>query len=160
MYQWIVFLHILGALVFFMAHGASATMAFRLRRETNLERLRTLLGLSEVAVPVMYISLLILLLAGIVAGIMGNWFNTRGWIWASLVLLIVLAGWMGYYAQRHYIPIRKALGVAYRGQPGATPPASEAEVAVLVQATSPAMLAGVSLLITAVILWLMVFKPF
>ena len=159
MYQWIVFLHILGALVFFMAHGASAAMAFRLRRETNLERLRTLLGLSEVAVPVMWFSLLLLLLAGIIAGIMGNWFS-KGWIWTALVLLVVLAGWMGYYGNKHYAAIRQALGITYRGRPGANPPASESEVATLVQATSPAMLAGVSLLITGVILWLMVFKPF
>ena len=159
MYRWIVFLHILGAFAFFMAHGVSAAMALRLRREQNLERLRTLLGLSEVAVPVMYLSLLILLVAGIAAGIMGSWFS-KGWIWTALVLLIVLAGWMGYYAQKHYAPIRKALGITYRGQPGDNPPASESEVAALVQATSPGMLAGVSFAIVAVILWLMVFKPF
>lgn len=159
MYQWVVFLHILGALVFFMAHGASAAMAFRLRRETNPERLRTLLTLSETAVPVMWVSLLVLLLAGIIAGIMRNWF-AMGWIWAALVLLVVLGGWMGYYGGRFYAPIRQALGITYRGRPGANPPASDAEVATLVQATSPAMLAGVSFAIVAVILWLMVFKPF
>ncbi|MEO8612390.1 MAG: hypothetical protein ABI690_31130 [Chloroflexota bacterium] len=159
MYRWIVLLHILGAVAFFMAHGVSAAMALRLRRETNLERLCTLLGLSEVAVPVMYFSLLVLLLAGIGAGIMGNWF-VQGWIWAALVLLIVLGLWMGYYAQKHYSPIRQALGITYRGRPGANPPASESEVAALVQATNPGMLTGVSFVVIAIILWLMIFKPF
>src|SRR5262249_28651507 len=108
MYQWVVFLHILSALAFFMAHGASAAMAFRLRREQNVDHIRTLLDLSEMAQPVMYVSLLVLLLAGITAGIMGNWFS-KGWIWAALVLLFILAGWMGYYAARYYTPIRSAL---------------------------------------------------
>lgn len=76
MYRWVVFLHILGALVLFMAHGASAVMAFRLRREQNLDRMRALLELSAAALPVMWIGLLTLLVAGIVAGSMGGWWST------------------------------------------------------------------------------------
>jgi hypothetical protein len=159
MYQLVVFLHILGALVFFMAHGASATMAFRVRREQNPEHIRGLLELSEMALPVMWAGLMTLLIAGIIAGIMGNWWS-KGWIWTALVLLIILGGWMGYYGQRYYGPLRTALGITYRGVPGANPPASTQEILRLVQATSPIMLGGGALGITAIILWLMVFKPF
>jgi hypothetical protein len=159
MYQWVVFLHILGALVFFMAHGASAAMAFGLRREQNFDRMRVLLQMSGVAVNVMYLGLLLLLAAGIGAGFMGNWWS-KGWIWVALVLMVVLVGWMGYYSQQRYAPIRKALGITYRGQPGATTPPDATEINALIQAANPVILAVGGLGLAAVILWLMVFKPF
>ncbi len=162
MYRWVVFLHILAAFVFFMAHGASAMMAFRLRREKQLDRIRAILDLSNAALPIMYISVTILLLAGIGAGIMGSWFS-HGWIWAALVLLVVIYIGMHAYTFRFYTPIRKAAGLPYRDgkiDHPAEPPASEAEIATLIQATRPDILGGVTLALIAVILWLMMFKPF
>ena len=162
MYRWVVFLHILGAFGFFMAHGASAVMAFRLQIERDLKRIQAVLDLSNAALPVMYISLLVLLIAGIAAGIIGNWFS-QGWIWASLVILVVLAGWMMYYAARFYTPVRKAVGLPYnegRKEFPAQPPRSEAEIDTLIRAANPVMLLAVSSGLIAVILWLMVFKPF
>ncbi|MBC7812699.1 MAG: hypothetical protein H7175_16205 [Burkholderiales bacterium] len=166
MYQWVVFLHILGALLFFMAHGASMAMAFQLRREYNLDRIRAILDLSNVMLPVAYGALALLVLAGIAAGIMGSWFS-RGWIWAAIVLLVVMWGMMVVYGTRFYSPIRKAIGLPYRtgGEgPGseypAEPPANEAEIMTLIQRANPMHLAIPGLGIAAVILWLMVFKPF
>ncbi len=45
-YRWIVFVHVGAALVFMLAHGASASVAFRLRRERDVARLSALLDLS------------------------------------------------------------------------------------------------------------------
>lgn len=162
MYQWFVFLHILSALAFFMAHGASAMMAFRLRREGDPDRIRAILDLSSAALPAMYFSVLVLIAAGVVAGIMGNWFS-RGWIWTSLALMVVQFGWMYFYVFRYYTPVRKLLGLPYRdrdGEHAADAPGSEAEIAAAIQATNPPLLMGVSFGLVAVILWLMVFKPF
>ncbi len=162
MYRWLVFLHILGAFIFFMAHGVSALMAFRLKREKTPERMKAILDLSEFALPVMYWSLMILVLAGIGAGIMGYWFS-MGWIWAAIVLLVVV--WIGMvaYAMRFYAPVRQALGMPYRTRKGDQTPviqASESEIAAAVEATNPVLLAGISFALIAVILWLMIFKPF
>jgi hypothetical protein len=162
MYQWLVFLHILSAFAFFMAHGVSALMAFRLKRETNPERMRAVLDLSNFALPVMYWSLMLLVLAGIGAGIIGHWF-AMGWIWAAIILLVVL--WIGMvaYATRFYSPVRKALGMPYRTRKGDQPivaPATDAEIAAAVATTNPALLGGISFALIAVILWLMMFKPF
>jgi hypothetical protein len=46
MYNWLVFLHVVSALGFMMAHGVSVSVAFALRRERHPERVRALLGLS------------------------------------------------------------------------------------------------------------------
>jgi small-conductance mechanosensitive channel len=162
MYQWVVFFHILGALMFFMAHGASMAMAFQLWREHEPARIRAMLDLSRATVPGAYIALLVLLVAGIIAGIMGNWF-TKGWIWTALVLLVVLMGLMYAYSYRFYTPIRKAIGLPYsdrQGEHAAETPASESDIAAAIQAANPAPLMGGSFLLIAIILWLMIFKPF
>lgn len=162
MYRWVVFLHILSAFAFFMAHGASAIMAFRLRREREVARIRAILDLSNAALPVAYMSLMVLILAGIAAGIMGGWFS-KGWIWTAIVLLVALWIGMFMYSSRFYAPIRKAVGLPYRDRKGdhpAEPPASEAEITALVSAANPLVLMVPSFTLIAVILWLMMFKPF
>ena len=37
--RWLIFLHVLGALTFFLAHGASAAMAFKIRKERDFARI-------------------------------------------------------------------------------------------------------------------------
>src|SRR3954468_21412272 len=125
MYRWIVFLHILSALIFFMAHGTSAAMAFRLRHERELARIRAILDLSDAMLPVAYFALLVVVLAGIAAGIMAGWF-VMGWIWAALVLLVVLWIGMHVYAFASTPPFPKAVGLpnaAGKITPPSRPPA-------------------------------------
>jgi hypothetical protein len=43
---WLVFLHILSAITFFLAHGASVAMAFKIRSESDFRRIGALLDLS------------------------------------------------------------------------------------------------------------------
>lgn len=162
MYRWIVFLHILGAFGFFMAHGASAVMAVRLQKERDLKRIQAILDLSNAALPVMYFSLMLLLLAGIAAGIMGKWFS-HGWIWTAIVIMFILFGWMQYYAMNFFTPIRKAVGMPYRQgreEKAAESPLSEAEIDKLIKAANPIPVLTVSFGLIAIILWLMMFKPF
>ena len=157
MYRWLVFLHILSAFAFFMAHGASAVMAFRLKQEKDLERIKAILDLSNAALPVMYWSVMFLLLAGI----MGHWFS-MGWIWAALGLIVVMWFGMHYYAFRYYTPIRKAVGLPYRDgkEHPASETASQAKIRAAIEASNPMLLGGVTFALIAVILWLMMFKPF
>lgn len=159
MYQWVVFLHILGALIFFMAHGVSTMVTFRLSREKNLDRMRALMELSSSSLPVMWLGLILLLAAGITAGFMGNWWS-RGWIGTALALMVVMTVWFGYYARRHFTPLRKALGLPSRRNPVAPSPASPEEIERLVQAANPLLLAVIGFGLSAIILYLMVFKPF
>src|SRR5690606_15064965 len=124
---------------FFMAHGASAVMAFRLQKERELNRIHAIMDLSEAAIPVMYFSLMILLLAGIIAGIMGKWFG-QGWIWTALGLMVLLFFGMIVYANRFFTPIRKAVGLPYRegrDEHQAETPLSPAEIDTLIKAANP-----------------------
>ena len=47
LYSWIVFLHVVGVLLFFIAHGTSMAVGFRLERERDPARVRALLELTD-----------------------------------------------------------------------------------------------------------------
>ncbi len=162
MYSWLVFLHIAGALGFMLAHGASASAAFALRHERRLERVQALLELSASSYGVMYLSLLVLLVSGIAAGFLGGWWG-RGWIWASLGLLIAIGVAMSVWGSRVCGGARKAAGLPYfengeQQQP--LEPAGAAEIEARLAMGNPLLLTAIGLGGLAVILWLMVFKPF
>jgi hypothetical protein len=162
MYQWLVFLHVLGAFGFLLAHGGSANVAFRLRRERDPERVRTLLDLSGGSTMVMYLSLLVLLIAGIIAGFQGRWWGF-GWIWVSLVLLILIAIVMYVTSTAQFNKVRKVLGMPYfeGGKPRpAQAIASIAEIEKVLESWSPWLSISIGMGGLAVILWLMIFKPF
>jgi hypothetical protein len=55
-YNWIVFVHILGAFTFVLAHGVSAGVSLKLREERAIPRVQALLDLSNTATQGMYVS--------------------------------------------------------------------------------------------------------
>jgi hypothetical protein len=163
LYSWVKFGHVLAVLGFLAAHGASISVAFKLRGERDRERIRALLDVSGAYLSVMYASLGILVLGGIVAGVMGGWFTRAIWIWLALVLLFGIMVAMYYLGTAHFNELRRAAGLPYavgsRRQPPMEP-VPEAELALLVAKGRPWALAGVGLGGIAVIAFLMMFKPF
>ena len=165
MYHWMVYLHVLATFAFLLTHGVSSIVALRLRgqRDPTLARAWMMVyydnGLYYAA---LYGSLLVLLVTGVVSAFMGRWWG-HGWIWLSLALLIGIIVSMTFIGVMHYSKVRKALGMPYlerwKPQPAADPaPAEEIEVLL---ANSPAItLAVIGFGGIAVILWLMMFKPF
>jgi hypothetical protein len=161
MYQVVVFFHVLGAFAFILAHGVSMVVSFRLRRERDAARQASLLELSGQGIGLMYIGLGVLLLAGIVAGFMGGHWG-RGWIWASLGVLVAVIVVMYTVATPFYGRMRAAAGVPGSEQMASRlkPPASPGDLEVLATSPRPMVLAAVGGIGLAVIVWLMLFKPF
>ena len=86
---WLVFLHVLSAFTFFLAHGTSVAMAFKIRSETNFERIRAMLDLSASTISTVFISFLAMGLTGLsLPFILKLW--GRGWIWTSIVLMVIV----------------------------------------------------------------------
>lgn len=160
-YPWWVYLHVLGAFTFAAAHGTSAIVSFRIRSARGADEVRLLLNVSQIAVGVMYVGLLLLLIGGIVAGIVGDHFG-RGWIWASLALLVVVMVAMYMLATPFYKRLRDAVGAEVADpridDPVTTVPANELDA--LVRSNRPVLLTVVGLGGFVVILWLMLLKPF
>jgi hypothetical protein len=162
MYSWFVFLHVLGVMGFLVSHGVSIGVAFELRTEHNLDRIRSLLDLSGKFVGIMNASLLVLLIAGIVSGFMGSWWG-KIWIWISILLFIGIATYMSMAVTTYYHRVRKAAGlqymVKYKPYPPAEPASTE-EIEQLLSQSNPILLAVIGLGGLAIITWLMMFKPF
>jgi hypothetical protein len=164
MYQWLVFAHVLGVFGFLLAHGTAAAVAFALPRQREVERVRVLLDLSRGATMVGDISLLVLLAAGITAGFMGNWWG-QGWIWAALGLFILISVTMTLLGSRSINRIRQLVQAGNPSRPETISHSSldtskEKQLAVMLAATHPWLLTVIGGGGLALILWLMMFKPF
>ncbi|HET6744575.1 MAG TPA: hypothetical protein VFH90_01835 [Candidatus Limnocylindria bacterium] len=161
-YPWIKLLHVVGGFGFVLAHGASAFAAIRIRSEREPARVAALLDLSGASIGVMYISLLVLLVAGIAAGFIGNFWG-EAWIWVAIGVLVVVAAAMYVLGSQHYAKVRRAVGIKAYNDPKDAPPPDPlpaAELEPLLASNRPELLAGIGGLGLVVILWLMVVKPF
>ena len=160
--QWLVFLHILSAITFFLAHGTSAAMTFQIRKEADFSRIRALLDLSWSTMILMGVSFLMMGLTGIILPFLLRIWN-RGYIWLSIVLMLFVFIYMAVYNEKHYKELRRLVGLPYmKGskQLPAEPPSNPEEVSALLQKTNVTGLVVVGYIIPAIVLWLMVFKPF
>jgi len=158
----IVVLHVLGVLLFALAHGISAAVLLRIRSERDPAALRTLLDLSRRSMNVMGVGFLVWFLSGVLAGFSGNWWTSgRLWIWLSLVIAIALTAVMTPMGRMYLNRVRTALGVDPKT--GAYDPAAQADSAAVEAAIAsghPTIVATMGIAGLAIIAWLMVAKPF
>ena len=162
LYPWVVLTHVLAAFGFAMAHGVSAFAAFAMRSSKEPAAVRTLLGVSSMSLGVFYISLLVLLIAGITAAIMHGWFG-QAWPWAAIGVVVVVIAAMYAMASRYYATVRSAVGLpSMNDKKGEPPPApvSNEELARILDTRRPEALAGIGIVGFALLVWLMVLKPF
>ena len=160
--RWLVFVHILAAISFFLAHGTSAAMTFKIRNETDFTRIRAMLDLSWSTMILMGVSFLIMGLTGLALPFLIHIWN-KGYIWLSIVLMLFVFIYMAMFNESHYKQVRRLVGLPYRKgnkELPAEPPSSPEEVAQVLQKTSVTSLVVVGYVIPAIVLWLMVFKPF
>jgi hypothetical protein len=161
MYEWVVLLHVIGAFAFVAAHGVSMVAAFQLRAERDRARQAALLEVSGLGIGLMYIGLLLLLAAGILAGFMGGHWGSL-WIWVALGTLVVVIAVMYAVATPFYGRMRAAAGVGQSAERAAQykPPAVEADLNALATSSRPIWLALVGGIGLIFIVWLMIAKPF
>ena len=165
LYPWVVFVHVVGSVLFFIAHGTSMAVGFRLKRERDPARIRALLDLSSWSLGVApSIALIVGVLAGIAAGIMGGWFG-QAWIWIALVLLVAVSGYMTPMVAARLNVIRTAAGTQsmnpFSKKPAVPPAAHDpVELERLIGAWNPVPAATIGLGGLVLILFLMLFKPF
>ena len=149
--RWWTYLHVAGAFGFLAAHGVAVAVALRLRRERDPARCRGFLDLSRSTRPWMYVSLLVLIVAGLVRGFqLHAW--SQGWIWTALGLLIAMLVAAFPLAVPYYVRVRRAVAE------GADTPPDQLEA--LLRSPRPLVILWVETAGLLVILWLMIFKAF
>lgn len=157
----IVFAHVLGVFAFLLAHGVSAGVMFRIRRERDPVALRALLKLSEAALLSMSVGALVFFVTGILAGFSGNyWTSGTLWIWISLVLIIVVGGLMTPLARFPLDRVREAIGDRPPKGSTAVLPPDAAAIEAAAGAVQPVLVASLGLGTVVILTWLMMFKPF
>jgi len=162
LYQLVVSLHVISIFGYLLAHGVSAAVAFALKKERDIQRIRALLDLSAVSQPARNYLTWAFLIFGVIATFQGGWWRF-GWIWASLVLVIIIFVLMAAFGARIYSEARKAAGIRYniKGKWFAPEPAkSDEEVVAILAKTNPILLTVVGYGGFAIIAWLMTAKPF
>src|SRR4030095_13724268 len=110
--RWLIFLHILSALTFYMAHGTSAAIAFKIRKETDVARIRAMLDLSWSTMIIMGVSFLIMGLTGLILPFLIHIWN-KGYIWVSIVLMLFVFIYMALFNETHYKQLRRLAGLPY-----------------------------------------------
>jgi hypothetical protein len=155
MYQWLVFVHLVGLVLFLLMHGVSMWAAFGVRSDPRPETARVLLGLSMRANQAMYLGLILLAIGGLAAAWNANQL-TAGWILASYVVLILVIVGMYALGASYYYPLREAV-LPKDGGPSTI---DAAELARRVDNRRPEGLAIVGLGGLLILVWLMVLKPF
>ncbi len=160
--QILLYIHVLAAFTFLLAHGVAIFVSFQLKKEEETEHMKALLNLSASAWPSMMLSLLVLMLAGItLAFVVSAW--GRLWVWTSVILLLGLTVWMFRVGQGTYQPLRKMLGMVWliQGKPQPTEKARPlSEIKAYLAKTRPMEMTVVGVGGFALILLLMMFKPF
>jgi len=148
-------LHVLAVLAFVMSHGVSAWVAVLLRKERDRMRIAQLLQFSGSSVQVMYASLGLLTLFGVITGFAGQWWG-HWWIWLALLILVLLVGEMSAVASPYYRRLKEAVEV----RPSGVPRRSDEELEEMLRSPVATLTTVLGFVALIVLTWLMVFKPF
>ena len=153
MYEWFVFAHLVGLVLFVFAHGASAFATFQIKALRDPMAIGGYLTLSQQAVRTSYIGLVLLLIGGAGAATVNNLW-AQPWVWSSIIVLVVVVAAMYAIGTRYYLRLRTLL-MASEG----TPPISREALGELLNSRVPEQLAGIGGLGFLILIWLMVMKP-
>jgi len=159
MYEWLIFLHVAAVLAFMFAHGAHITAMWRMRAEADPAVSLTLLNAVGSVWP-LRIWLAVIVGTGVLAGFMGSLW-TPGWLWTSLAVLVVIWVAMWRYAGAYYGLVEDAAARAIEARASdPTDATAQREFDAARGGWQTIAMTVVGFGGVAVILWLMMFKPF
>ena len=155
MYQWFVFTHLVGLVIFVFCHGASAFVTYQIRQVRSTrgpEVISDYLTLSQQATRAAYVGLLLLLVGGAAAATeAGLW--SKPWVWGSVIVLIVVIVLMYAVGASYYYKLRDLLA----GKNG--PPIGGDDLAAYLDSRRPDLLGAIGALGLLILVGLMVLKP-
>jgi hypothetical protein len=162
LHGWVVLVHIVAAFAFVLGHGVSMVVLFRIRHETDPARIGAQLDLSLSSMYLGFAALLVMLVSGIIAGFTGDLWG-RGWIWASLGLLVAVTVYMGWRATGYFDALRHAIGTrGMHDKKGVEAPdaATSEDLSTLLTSSRPMEIAAVGGIGLLLIIYLMRVQPF
>ena len=145
LYSWLKFLHLLGLAAFLVSHGVTAGASLAMRGPVS-QASRGLLRLSLLSGAVAFPSLGLLIGTGVWMAFASRLWG-KGWVWASIAVLVALVMAMGFIANGY----RAARDAAKE---------SDAVLSERLGRTRPILAVWIGSAGLLALLYLMVFKPF
>jgi hypothetical protein len=146
LYSWLRFLHLLGLAAFLVSHGVTAGASLAMRGGPVSPASRGLLRLSLLSGAVAFPSLALLIGTGVWMAFASHLWG-KGWIWASIAVLVAVVIAMGFIANGY----RAARDAAKE---------SDAVLGERLVRTRPIAAVWIGSAGLLALLYLMVFKPF
>ena len=170
-YRWLVFVHVLSVLMLLLLHGAVFTVTYALRQERHPERIGALLDLSLASIDsrralgrLFTITFLVVVASGVALMIAGGWWRFW-WPWLSIAVFVAILLAMTELGRLPMAKLRRAVGlpwIAGRTKPDwqAPEPPDQAATEAALAGLRPTALTVIGVGGFAILLWLMMFKPF
>lgn len=171
-YRWIVFLHVASIFTLVLLHGATVTTTYALRSERRRDRLVALLDFSLLSFDsrgllgkIFWPSLILTAVSGVVLMIAGSWWHFW-WPYLSIGVFVGIFFVMSYFGRTPMQELRRAVGLPWvkpgAGRPVWEPaePPNEAGIELALTRLRPGVLAAAGAGGLAILLWLMMFRPF
>lgn len=159
MYQWLLYLHIGAVLLFLLQHGIHMTAMWAIRNEADPGRVDSVFY----GVPGPLLTRLLLgavIATGLLLGFIGPWWG-QWWMWLSLAVLVAMWAAMFRSGGGYFGLVDDAAKEALAEQQGGTGATTALEAYHAARRRwHPVGMMVVGIGGLAVILWLMVFKPF
>ena len=159
MYNWLVFLHILFAFLFMLAHGVHVAAMLKFRGEPDPERSLTFFNIvpDKKFIRYLYVAMGAF---GFATAFITPWWK-QGWTWTSAVVFAITAWVMYKYgAGYYYIIFDAANHLIEAKKTDINLPAAQKEYDGARNAPHAMIVSVVGIVGLAIILWLMRFKPF
>lgn len=159
MYPWLVYLHVFAVLCFLLAHGVQAVVMLQLRGAAEPEKVFAMFE----AVPdltLIRVLLGVVVGTGLLAGALGPWWD-RAWFWLAILVLLLITLAMRRWGAGYYTLVENAATAALeerQADPGGS--SAMGRFAAARASQEPIWMTVVGVGGLAVILWLMIFKPF
>jgi hypothetical protein len=162
---WFRLIHVLAALGFVLTHGASGMLALKLRGERDRARIEFVAQTSSSFLVWGWVALAVVLIGGLIQGIVGGFWTDGGlWLWASLVVFIVVGGLMTPLGASYMDEVRHAVGLPTysdkRKKRTPPDPLPDDELARVLASPKPIWTATIGIGGIAILVWLMIMKPF
>jgi amino acid transporter len=160
--RWVLFLHLAAVLGFMLAHGVQVTVMWRVRAEPDPEKQEWLFH-SLPSTRLLQVLIVAIVVTGVIGGIVVPYWR-QWWMWLSLVLLLAITWAMRRYGGGYFglmeTPTMEVIEAAKSDADAAGLASKRAAYDAARLSPHPFILTIVGLGGLAVILWLMVFKPF
>ena len=158
MYLWIVYLHVIVIFIFLIQHAVEIFVTFRLRAQDEPEGIySTYSFMLDNNSRNLRITYALIIITGITAGFISTWWK-QGWMWTALGIMIILWFAMRRIGSNYLTEVDAITDRAVKNRDEVS--AIDIFRNDLRARREPEILAITSAIGGALILWLMMFKPF